>query len=223
MPEELKQILDRVQSENTEPEYLLAWLICKMGLTAQAAYDITLDKFEVNEAGRLAVRPARVWVLVPKSVAAIFERNIEQLFPGWRDATLEARSHMSLYLLPLFVPLAEEGMLDHPATRMIAEEYLRELRASTIESLILGCTHYPLLAPMIHELMGPGVTLIDSGAEAARSVAALLEQHGQLAAHARPEHRFFLSDEPRNFRRIAQTFLGHGIEQLELVELGTAG
>lgn len=98
MPEELKQILDRVQSENTEPEYLLAWLICKMGLTAQAAYDITLDKFEVNEAGRLAVRPARVWVLVPKSVAAIFERNIEQLFPGWRDATLEARSHMSLFL-----------------------------------------------------------------------------------------------------------------------------
>ena len=92
MPEELKQILDRVQSENTEPEYLLAWLICKMGLTAQAAYDITLDKFEVNEAGRLAVRPARVWVLVPKSVSAVFVGGGQDpLLFGGEDAVLQLR------------------------------------------------------------------------------------------------------------------------------------
>lgn len=96
-PEELKALLERVRTECTEPEYLVTWLICKMGLTAQSAADITLDKFEVNEAGRLAIRPARVWVLIPKGVAAVFERNIEALFPGWRGATIEARSHMSLF------------------------------------------------------------------------------------------------------------------------------
>lgn len=96
-PEDLKALLERVRTECTEPEYLVTWLICKMGLTAQSAADITLDKFEVNEAGRLAIRPARAWVLIPKGVAAVFERNIEALFPGWRGATIEARSHMSLF------------------------------------------------------------------------------------------------------------------------------
>jgi hypothetical protein len=123
-PEELKAILDRVRSENTEPEYLLTWLICKMGLTAQAAYDITLDKFEVNEAGRLAIRPARVWVLVPKSVATIFERNIELLFPGWRDATPEERSHMSLFTTT--VPKV------HTFVEQTLGQKARTLRASAI-------------------------------------------------------------------------------------------
>jgi len=75
-----------------------------------------------------------------------------------------------------------------------------------------------LLAPMIHELMGPAVTLIDSGAEAARSLATLLDQRGQLAAHGHPEHRFFLSDEPRNFKRIAQTFLGGELPPVHVVD-----
>src|SRR5207249_1590470 len=77
-------------------------------------------------------------------------------------------------------------------------------------SLILGCTHYPLIAPLIQELMGPPVRLIDSGAEAARATAVLLAERGQLASGT-PEHRFFLSDEPRNFTRIARAFLGRDL------------
>ena len=109
---------------------------------------------------------------------------------------------------PLFVPLIEEGWMEHPVTRQVAEEYLLELRGAGLESLILGCTHYPLLAPLIGALMGPAVTLVDSGAEAARSVAALLRERGQLAPEAEPQHHFYLSDEPRNFTRIAEGFLG---------------
>jgi len=141
--------------------------------------------------------------------SAAYPHAIDRIAPG---------AHVISQACPLFVPLAEEGMMDHPATRMIAEEYLRELRASPIESLILGCTHYPLLSPLLHELMGPAVTLIDSGAEAARSLATLLEHRGQLATHARPEHRFFLSDEPRNFKRIAQTFLGGELPPVHVVD-----
>ena len=109
---------------------------------------------------------------------------------------------------PLFVPLIEEGWLSHPVTRQVAEEYLLELRGADLESLILGCTHYPLIVPMIADLMGPAVTLIDSGAEAARSVAVMLHERGQLAPAGAPQHRFYLSDEPRNFTRIAEAFLG---------------
>ena len=109
---------------------------------------------------------------------------------------------------PLFVPLIEEGWIDHPVMRQVAEEYLLELRNARLESLILGCTHYPLITALITALMGPEVTLVDSGAEAARAVATLLRERGQLAPSAEAQHRFYLSDEPRNFTRIAQGFLG---------------
>ncbi|MBI5170972.1 MAG: glutamate racemase [Candidatus Eisenbacteria bacterium] len=124
---------------------------------------------------------------------------------------------------PLFVPLVEEGWLDHKVTHLVAEEYLAELRAAHLESLILGCTHYPLLAPLLHELMGPGVHLVDSGAEAARATAQLLAERGQLAADpgARGvQHHFFLSDEPRrrSFARVAQTFLGRPLPHVTVVD-----
>ena len=119
---------------------------------------------------------------------------------------------------PLFVPLAEEGWVAHPVTRAVAEEYLRELRNGNLESLILGCTHYPLLAPLLADLMGPGVTLVDSGAEAARAMAELLRERGQLAAGTNPVHRFFLSDEPRNFGRIAESFLGGALPSITVVD-----
>jgi glutamate racemase len=119
---------------------------------------------------------------------------------------------------PLLVPLIEEGWIDHPVTRQVAEEYLLELRNARLESMILGCTHYPLIAPLLAELMGPSVTLVDSGAEAARAVAELLRQRGQLAPPADPQHRFHLSDEPRNFTRIAQGFLGRPLPQPTIVD-----
>jgi len=118
---------------------------------------------------------------------------------------------------PLFVPLIEEGWVDHPVTRAVAEEYLTELRNGDLETLILGCTHYPLIAPLLHDLMGPAVTLVDSGAEAARALAVLLRDRGQLAA-GKPEHHFFLSDEPRNFGAIARAFLGRELPPTTIVD-----
>jgi glutamate racemase len=118
---------------------------------------------------------------------------------------------------PLFVPLIEEGWSDHAVTRTVAEEYLTELRAADLESLILGCTHYPLVTPLLASLMGPAVKLVDSGAEAARAVAMLLRQRGQLAAGA-AEHHFFVSDEPRNFTRVAQSFLGRELPPTTVVD-----
>jgi glutamate racemase len=109
-------------------------------------------------------------------------------------------------------------MLDHPATRMIAAEYLSELTNGGIESLILGCTHYPLLAPLIRSLVGAGVTLVDPGAEAARATARLLEAKGRLGGTDRPDHRFFLSDQPRHFHQIARAFLGRELPPVQLVD-----
>lgn len=121
---------------------------------------------------------------------------------------------------PLFVPLVEEGWLDHRVTRMVAEEYLAELREANLESLILGCTHYPLLAPLLADLMGPVVKLIDSGAEAARATATTLAERGQLAEAKAVRHQFFLSDEPRrrSFARVAESFLSRPLPHVTVVD-----
>jgi glutamate racemase len=83
--------------------------------------------------------------------------------------------------------------------------------------LILGCTHYPLIAPLLQSVMGPGVRLVDSGAEAARVLAALLRERGMLASKP-AEHRFYVSDQPRNFERIANAFLGRPIPPTTVVD-----
>lgn len=118
---------------------------------------------------------------------------------------------------PLFVPFIEEGWIGHPVLRAVAEEYLGDVRAAQLESLILGCTHYPLIASLVAELMGPGVKLVDSGAEAARALAALLRERGQLAA-GEPRHHFFLSDERLNFNQVARGFLGRELPPTTIVD-----
>ena len=123
---------------------------------------------------------------------------------------------------PLFVPLAEEGWTDHPVVRQVAEEYLAPFREDGVDTLILGCTHYPLLAGVIAEAVGPGVTLIDSAEETAREVAVLLSDRGLEADDADPEHRFLVSDLPDLFLRVGQRFLQGRIGGVEVVAAGSA-
>ena len=123
---------------------------------------------------------------------------------------------------PLFVPLAEEGMTDHPVARLIAGEYLAPFRDDRIDTLILGCTHYPLLKPVIAETLGSNVTLIDSAEETARETAALLADHGLARADGRPDYRYLVSDLPEQFLKVGQRFLGGRIEGVEVATAGAS-
>ncbi len=121
---------------------------------------------------------------------------------------------------PLFVPLAEEGMIDHPATKLIAEEYLLELKNNEIDTLILGCTHYPILSKIIQEVMGDEVTLIDSGTAASTVVENYLLGRGlRNESHQIGKREFYVSDLPTKFKTIADTFLGRHVEHLTKVDL----
>ncbi len=105
---------------------------------------------------------------------------------------------------PLFVTLVEEGWTEHPVTRQVAHEYLAPLEEHASDTLILGCTHYPLLKPVIQAEMGAGVSLIDSGEETARTVFDLLAERGLRApAGRKPGHAIYLSDLPVSFRQTA--------------------
>ena len=148
-----------------------------------------------------------------------YERAIRHLAP---DADIIARA------CPLFVPLIEEGWLDRDATRLIATEYLAPMREAGVDTLVLGCTHYPLLKPLFGEILGPDVVLIDSAEETAAETARVLDARGLRASRegkagltsTRPRHRFIASDAPDHFLRLGQRFLGSAIECVETMTLG---
>lgn len=125
---------------------------------------------------------------------------------------------------PLFVPLAEEGWIGHQATRLIAKEYLFPLTLEKIDTLILGCTHYPLLAPAIAAAVGAGVTLIDSGEAAAQEVERLLDEHGMRnTSSQRPHLQFFVSDIPAKFAEVGERFLGQSMGRVRRVTVDGSG
>ena len=114
---------------------------------------------------------------------------------------------------PLFVSLAEQGWWDTEITRLTAEEYLRPLKEAGVDTLVMACTHYPLLSKVIGEVMGSDVVLVNTGVATAKVVRDLLEQNG-TASGGDPENRvreFYTSDEPELFEQVAAPFLGEGL------------
>lgn len=125
---------------------------------------------------------------------------------------------------PLFVPLAEEGWTDNQIARLTAQEYLRDLKESGVDTLVLGCTHYPLLKTLIADVMGPGVTLVDSAAETSRTVAAILAEKKLLRPPAENgNHSYFVSDIPAGFVRVGNRFLGGKLGDVFQVSLDEEG
>jgi len=119
---------------------------------------------------------------------------------------------------PLFVPLVESGWLNGSVCADIAATYLQPLKHHRIDTLILGCTHYPLLAPVIRRVIGPDVTLVDSATQTASEVKGLLAGNELLSMQrTRPHHRFFVTDEPHHFIEIGERFLGDSIRSVERV------
>lgn len=118
---------------------------------------------------------------------------------------------------PLFVPLVEEQWIRNKVTRIVAERYLRPVIGQKVDTLILGCTHYPLLKAVMRKIVGRGVKLIDSAEEVAWDAKRLLEREGMLRKDGRARHRFFVSDEPANFKKIGEKFLGRKISFIKKV------
>jgi glutamate racemase len=119
---------------------------------------------------------------------------------------------------PLFVPLVEEGWLNGAICRQVAAQYLTPLKRQRIDTLILGCTHYPLLAPTIRTVLGDDVVLIDSAKQTVTEVRGVLMGSDALCeTRAKPRYRFFVTDEPRHFSHVGQRFLGHLIGSVERV------
>ena len=122
---------------------------------------------------------------------------------------------------PLFVSLVENGWIDRDdeVTIATAKRYLAPLMEANIDTLIMGCTHFPILAPILQDILGEGVTLIDSGREAAVAAHTLLASNGTLGAASGGQCRFFVSDRPGGFADVANMFLGRHVDgDVEVVD-----
>jgi len=167
-------------------------------------------------AGVAASRSGRIGVIGTAGTIAsgAYERAIHSV-NGKADVTARA--------CPLFVPLVEEGWLDHPASRLIAEEYLAPLEKHRIDTLVLGCTHYPLLKPLIASVLGPSITLIDSAEQTAAAVSRELAAstlHAPTTQTGRVH--FVVSDAPQQFVTVGQRFLGERVRDVEVKVIGEA-
>jgi glutamate racemase len=129
-------------------------------------------------------------------------------------------AHVTALACPLFVPLVEEGWTEHAATRAIAREYLAPFMSDEVDTLVLGCTHYPLLKPMIAEIVGPRVRLIDSAEETAADTRRMLAETSLGAGAGEGRYRFVASDDQQQFLTLGQRFFGDTIEHVEIKTFG---
>lgn len=186
-------------------------------VSAQVVRDLSpAPVLDVIEAGALnalaATQSRRIGVIgTPTTVNSnAYGRAIHQVEPSARVVSQACA---------LFVPLVEEGWLDHPVTRLTAQEYLKPVLAEKIDTLVLGCTHYPLLKPLLSEVVGPNVALVDSAEAMAERAAALLTDLNLHTASRTPaDYQFWVTDVPLRFQAIGERFLGRSLSNVHVVK-----
>ena len=165
------------------------------------------------EAAAATTRNGRIGVIGTEGTIrnGAYERAIGRLLP---DAEVIAAA------CPLFVSLAEEGWVDGPVTELVAETYLAPLREAQVDTLILGCTHYPLLRNVIQRVMGRDVALVDSAPATAERVAEVLQEHGIAAPDSRDGVlRVQATDNPERVAAVGSSFFSQSIGPVEVVDL----
>lgn len=186
-------------------------IVIACGTASSAALPMIKDEFDIPIVG---VIDAAVYA----AVRATKNKKIGVIgTPGtiksreYEKQIAEYDKNMQVYTkaCPMFVPLVENGYFDSEVTRLIVEEYLEEIRAQGVDTLILGCTHYPLLEKVIGEYMGDGVTLINSGAQVAKYLKKKLNNEDMLHDERVDDHQYsyYVSDDISSFEELGGIFL----------------
>jgi len=195
----------------------------------------TASSISLSEVRRSFPVPV-VGVIEPGAKAAVAATNKKRIGVIGTEATVRSSSYTrAIHAIdpsidvfgipcPLFVPLVEEGWTDGQITEMVANRYLSGMRAKDIDTLVLGCTHYPLLKHVLSTIMGNGVTLIDSAIETAHEISAILDAQGLMNIPGQPvRHQFYVTDSPQKFLSVGERFLGRTIENIEKIQLEMEG
>ncbi|PZE75318.1 glutamate racemase [Curtobacterium sp. MCBD17_019] len=182
----------------------------------EQAYGIPVVEV-IQPAVRAAVKQSRTRRIgVIGTIGTIGSRSYEDAFAAASDVTL------TLAACPRFVEFVEAGDTASPALRAVAEQYLAPIRAADVDTLVLGCTHYPLMSAAIQYVMGPDVTLVSSAEETANDVYRRLVEHGiERTATTPPTYAFDTTGTDRaGFIRLARRFLGPEVSRVGHLETG---
>ncbi len=174
-----------------------------------------------------------IGVIKPGAMAAVAATRVNRVGIIGTEGTIKSSAYCTaikfinpavstfVQACPLFVPLVEEGWAEDEIAAIIAARYLEDLKKSGIDTLVLGCTHYPLLKKTISAIMGDGVMLVDSAASTAVEVKRILSDQGLLNNGDGGEvvRKFFVTDSPERFYVVGRRFFGEGLNQAELAFL----
>ncbi len=193
-------------------------LICvACNTVSSVALPVIKNHFKVPIVGVISpgVREA-VYATQNKRIGVIGTRGtIKSRTYEFEIKQLDPKVKLVAYACPLFVPFVEEGWVTGRVVLEVARTYLQPLKDARVDTVILGCTHYPILKPVIKEVLGKNVTLIDSAKQVAMEVKKILAQEGLLNKNRRGRQEFYVSDNPEWFSSLAQRFLGQPVRNVK--------
>lgn len=202
-------------------EFDIKLLVVACNTASSSALPVLQNRLEIPVVG----------VVEPGAMAAVEATKNKKIGVIGTSATIGSGSYTRAILnhmpeakvlgqpCPLLVPLVEEGWLDDEVTVLTLKKYLKPLMESGVDTIILGCTHYPLLEPVIQRIVGSEVKLIDSGKEMAKAVQKILQDLDLLNPKVKQtENQYFVSDSPEAFSRIGSIFLGKHLPKVERVD-----
>ncbi|MGQ9570700.1 MAG: glutamate racemase [Thermodesulfovibrionales bacterium] len=217
-------IVTRYSLENTH--FLSSKDIKLLVVACNTASSVSLEIIKRN------ISAPVVGVIEPGSKAAVRTTRNKKVGVIGTEATIRSSSYaksiksfdedIEVFHLacPLFVPIVEEGWIEGEIATMIAEKYLKDIKDKGIDTLVLGCTHYPLLKGVISKVMGDNVTLIDSAIGVAKEIKEILETSDlKNEGGGNRLMEFYVTDSPERFIKVGERFLGNSIEHIEVITL----
>ena len=219
-PEEILRINEAIVPWLIERGAKLIVVAC--GTSSAIAYPVLKDKYKVHMVGMIepgaraalaATRSGRIGVIA--TVGTIHSHAYQRALQSMKEG-IEVFAEPC----PLFVPLIEGGFADAEETKRVAREYLKPLQKNKIDTLVLGCTHYPHLANLLKKIAGPEVAIVDPAAEVVRDVAKLLRQAGTLTHQTRPpKYEYLVTGSAVQFQDLGSRLLGKPIPRAKHVEI----
>ncbi len=200
----------------------LAAFLLKRDVKALVVACNTISSFALPEIKALTTIPV-LGVIKPAAIEAVNKSKNKKIGIIGTSGTINSKAYeMEIKKLdpevevvsvacPLFVPLAEEGLHVHRSTKLIAQDYLKDIIENKVDTLILGCTHYPLLLDSIKSVLGPQVVLIDSAMPTTQKLIKLLEDKDLLAQENNSKLEFYVTDAPERVTQVASRFFGEDL------------
>ncbi len=189
---------------NTATSIALDYLADFFSIPLLGVIDPIIGKvIQTSPSGRIGILGTRATVK-----SGVYQKKIERYLP---------HAQITAIASPLLVSLVEEGFIDHPITRLSIQEYVRPLLIAQVDTVILACTHFPLIQNLIEQALGPGIHVIDPAYATAKAAKKLLLDLNLLTTEKKlADALFYVTDDPDKFKRLGPQFLGHSIEDVRL-------